>query len=82
MTRHVPTRGMCPELLLFGPGDVEVQLLTLTRLSISATPESLHINLGETTHSERTFQVLLSCVGQMILKGRISLVFSMTLKQC
>lgn len=82
MTRHVPTRGMCPELLLFGPGDVEVQLLTLTRLSISATPESLHINLGETTHSEWTFQVLLSCVGQMILKGRISLVFSMTLKQC
>lgn len=79
MTRHVPIGGTHPDLFLVGPGDMEVLLLTSIGPSISATTESLHINLGETTHPQWTFQGLLSCVGQFILKGRMSILFSLWL---
>lgn len=79
MTRHVPIGGTHPDLFLIGPGDMEVLLLTSTGPSISATTESLHINLGETTHPQWTFQGLLPCVGQLILKGRMSILFSLWL---
>lgn len=79
MTRHVPIGGTHPDLFLIGPGDMEVLLLTSIGPSISATTESLQINLGETTHPQWTFQGLLPCVGQFILKGRMSILFSLWL---
>lgn len=69
--------------LLAGPGDTEMELrlprLTSAGLSISATPESMHVNLGETGHPECTFQVLLPCEGQAILKDRVSLLYFLCL---
>lgn len=81
VTRHVPTGSTCPDLLLIGPGDMGVQLLTLADLSVSATPECLHVNLDETTHTESTFQMLLSCVGWWFSKAEWVPCISMTLTE-